>query len=494
MFKHKLYALKIVCLTLITVMIVYTINNIMTPKYYFNEYWPTTTGLKGFYNMEENSIDVLFLGTSHAASAYNPQAMYDSYGVRSYSLACEQQNLLSSYYWLKEALRFQTPKVVIVDPAIMFVHLGAEDKPLNSDESYTRKAIDAMRWSKVKWEAVNDICKYDENQTVTSYVFLNERYHARWTGLSEEDFSSREMEKHYELKGFVPLDYRGMNAGASYQPYTDTESAGYDNNIAPVMQMYLDKMIDLCNEKGIGLVIAKTPSLEWSIEKRNTMEKYALEKGVIYWDFNDEALYNGCGFDFLNDMNEDEHVNIWGSEKLSSYIGNILCNAYGISGGDHLEQWENTRQYYQEVKNDCTLKNTDDIFEYIDLIKQDRYTVLMAVKGDTEYFLTDELKDKFRELGLEFELSNDDSYCAIISEGKIAEEVAHEPVSLSGTTRNKRVSTKVSSSGYRVGNRASIQIRGGECARNGNGINIVVYSNSTWKVLDTMNYCGTLFR
>lgn len=84
-------------------------------------------------------------------------------------------------------------------------------EPLDTAESSTRKAFDYMRWLPVKWEAVHDICNYDEKQILSSYYFPDIRYHTRWKELEENDFIFGEIAEHYELKGYAPLAKRRGN-------------------------------------------------------------------------------------------------------------------------------------------------------------------------------------------------------------------------------------------------------------------------------------------
>ena len=113
--SHKRYIAKGLCFVLIVGLLVHGINIVLVPKFYVSNMWPTTSGLKGFYQMEENSIDVIFLGSSHSATTFIPQTVYDTNGITSYNLSCEQQSLLTSYYWLKEVYQYQSPKVVVLD-------------------------------------------------------------------------------------------------------------------------------------------------------------------------------------------------------------------------------------------------------------------------------------------------------------------------------------------------------------------------------------------
>lgn len=164
------------------------------------------------------SIDVLALGSSHIVSAFSPQELYNNYQITSYNLGCEQQNLVVSYYWLKEALQYQSPKTVILDVYMLFHYELGEGGGLNTSEACMRKALDYMRWSKVKVEAVETICALDVEQSALSYYLPNIRFHTRWTSLNENDFNFEEMSEHYELKGFSALSGRAV-AMKKYEPF-----------------------------------------------------------------------------------------------------------------------------------------------------------------------------------------------------------------------------------------------------------------------------------
>lgn len=184
--KHIKFMCKCMIFLIILFICVENVYRVIVPKFFFSDIWPTTLTYSKFYEEEEDTIDVIFLGSSHAASSFIPQELYNNYGITSYNLGCEQQNLVTSYFWLKEALRYQKPKAVVLDCYFLFLYSGYE--PLNSAESCTRKALDYMKWSPVKREAVKTICELDQYQSLVSYYLPNIRYHARWMNLSENDF------------------------------------------------------------------------------------------------------------------------------------------------------------------------------------------------------------------------------------------------------------------------------------------------------------------
>lgn len=472
----------------ILIALLFMLTRILVPKYFFDNIWPTTSTYLGFYEMEKNSVDALFFGSSHGVSSISPQEIYDNYGLRTYNLSCEQQNILLSYYWLKEALRYQQPKAVVLDTYFCFPYgeAVAAGEALNSAESTTRKAMDYMKWSDVKCAAVADICKSDKKQTMFSYYFPLSRFHSRWLWLGENDFSYMEMSNHSGLKGYSML--AGRCGNEVYKPFNIGDD-GEITEMVPLMQEYLDKIVDLCNEKGIKLILIKTPSTAGTVQRYNRVAAYAKEKGIEYYDFNENSLYNEIGYNFSADNSDGGHLNYWGAQKVSLKLAEIL-----IADGDLSEtkdsQWENSRESYNKVVQNITLPYITDIAGYLDAVNKEYYTVFMAVKDEASKNLNEELVLKMKELGLSVNLSEQyrKSYYAVISPEEVIEKVSDELISTEGLFRNDRSSYSIKSAGFECGNTCSIIINDTEYAKNLRGLNIVVYDNVYNKVVDSVRF------
>ncbi|WP_029320786.1 hypothetical protein [Butyrivibrio sp. AE3004] len=487
--EHFKFAIRAIAFTLILCFVVTTVNYVVTPKKYYEDSWSTTSTFKGFYKMKRNTVDVLFLGSSHGGAAFNPQVVYDNNGIRSYNLCCEQQNLLVSYYWLQEALRFQNPSAVVLE--LYMLYTFNPDDALNTAESFTRMAIDAMKWSGVKWNCINDICKYDESQTVNSYLFTNERFHTRWMNLAESDFVFASMEKHFELKGFAPLAGRG-GVYPDYQPYLEFDHEQV-TEMHPLMSEYLDKIVALCKEKGIQLILTKTPTTGWDTSKHNTVKKYADENNLEFIDFNENAYYEASKFKYSRNMSDDWHCNIRGAKKLSKYMGNTLLNDYDVAGIED-EQWSSTKDYYKQVLEDCELQNISDLGKYINLLANPRYTVFLAGQSDVSYCLDDEAKAEFAKLGFDLSMEEGESFCGIKSEEILEQQHDTDMVRSVGSIRKSRVDYSIVSKGEYAGNESSIMIDNEDYSLHVDGINIVVYCNDTRRVIDRAAYVGALYR
>ena len=98
--KHWKFIEKSVVFLCVLCICVKLVFQLIVPKFFRDNAWPTTSTYLGFYQMAENSIDVLCFGSSHAASFFLPQELYNKCGIRSYNLGCEQQNLITSYCWI----------------------------------------------------------------------------------------------------------------------------------------------------------------------------------------------------------------------------------------------------------------------------------------------------------------------------------------------------------------------------------------------------------
>ena len=473
--KFMLKGIVFICILCSCIEIVF---QIIMPKLFYQEMLPTTLAYTGFYAMEENTIDVIFLGSSLAATSYIPQELYNNYGITSYNLSSEKQSPIISYFWLKEALCYQHPKALVMDVYFFFYN---NDNPHNTQEIYIRRALDYMKWSPVKLEAIKTICELDDEQSKYSYYFPNIRYHTRWTELTEEDFSYSVMSKEYALMGYAPLaDCYGIDG---HGPYAD-EVSETETDMPSLMKEYLDKIVELCNQEEISLILTNTPIASADIGRFYTMQEYADEHNLLFIDYNDGNIYEDLEFDFVTDSYDSAHVNLWGAKKITNYIGDVLTSQYNI-GANFDEQWENSKKVYEEVEKDCELQLITDINEYIPALEDDRYSVFISARGYFVACLSEETILKLRELGLEVNLQTDPTkenfYCyfAVLADGQAEEYIGYDERTLSSSIRNGEVTYDITGTG-------SIIIDGVEKSMKRNGLKIVVYNNKTRKVIDSV--------
>ena len=481
-----LTGIKAICFILLFALTIYGLDAMLTPKHMYDEREPHTEGYRGFYNMQKDSIDVIILGTSHAASGFNPQDFYHKEKLRTYNLASSGQPVWMSYYWLKEALKYQSPKVVIFDVNYLFSD--------NEDETLNRKGLEDMRLGKVKWDAIHTAVATDNivKENVLSYLLPFFRYHSRWSSdLKENDFKPVTVETPSALKGF--WYYQLISYYEGYEPF-DPNTDHKKSDFTESSMKYFEKIRKLCKDHGIQLVLAKTPTQAFSVEQHNTMQDYASLHKLPFYDFNDVSLYNACGYDFHMDMDDaggsNAHANPSGARKMSYYLASeIISNGWCSAKED--TQWDKTEKYNDELYKGFELHNADNLEKYLSMLKDKNYTIMIAAKDDAASGLTDQIRTKLHELGLSFDWKDAyrKGYLAVIDKGNVVfEQSSDQMITYEGTFRNHLERLQMSSAGFDAGNTSSIMINGTEQSLNRRGLNVVVYDNFRKCVIDTVNF------
>ncbi len=465
-------------------------TRIIIPEYFTDRDWPVTVSRRGFYELEDHTVDVLFLGSSAGTTSFIPQELYNNYGITSYNLSCEQQSLMTTYYWLEDAFNTQSPQAVVLEAKMLFLTAGGIGTKINSPESCTRKAIDSMEWSLSKVKAIKDICRADQEQSSLGYFFPAVRYHSRWSQLTQKDFLAYyfTMRNRYELKGYDPFDKKNKNE--NWIPYRAGATVQYSEEF-PGMGEYLDKIISLCKEKGTRLLLVYIPSTEATLERHNVLQCYADKNGLSLIDFNEFDTYNKSGFVFTEDGNGGSHPNLWGAKKLTNFIGDILRNEYHISGKQD-PQWEETRQAYKDIQEDFELRETTDINEYLSLLceNRNRYDILISARDDATAGLKDSTIGLLGSLGLNADLKDNyrAGYLAALSPDGIYEKLGYEKLNMNGTISDLDYRYSMTSGGYEHGNTSSIMIDGIEYSKNHRGLNFVVFDENRMKVIDQVSF------
>ncbi len=477
---------KFISFSLILIISLIEINKILEPKFILqNSEWPTTSSYNQFYKMNRESIDVIFLGSSVAASAFIPQEIYNDFGITSYNLASEQQSIFLSYYWLKEALRYQNPKIVILDAR--FVSKLHPESPINTTEGLTRKCLDPMKWSGVKREAVHKLCELDTTQSELSYYLTNIRFHTRWSDLKECDFNKKMSESSYDMRGYVPITSDGPETYITYEQ-EDTEIRA---EFHPLMMEYLDKTVNLCKQNNIHLILVDLPGNNMMNDGvNNSLTEYASDKGIDYYNLCKTEYYNRIGA-VLPHENIIIHENVWGAIKLSKFIGDMLLNDYGLEPVMD-EQYETTKPNYEHTINNANLVRITDPVEYLQNLKDQNYAVFIVAHGDSSRVLAHApITNAMIDLGLQCSFVNNPkcSYVAVINgEGIEYEEVSEEPIKYTGCIKKPRLLFELESDGSSSKASSSVIIGGEQSSKMNQGLNIVVYDKATYRIIDSVTF------
>ena len=122
------------------------------------------------------------------------------------------------------------------------------------------------------------------------------------------------------LMGYAPMTADGP---ASYTTYEQKDPA-VTTEFVPLMQEYLDLIVELCKENDIRLMLVDLPGNEMNDAINNTRAAYAEKNGIEYYNLCSTEYYNKIGA-VLPRENVVSHENIWGAIKTSRFVGSILA-------------------------------------------------------------------------------------------------------------------------------------------------------------------------
>lgn len=271
-----------------------------------------------FYAQE--NIDVLFLGASHMYRTINPQIADSLLELNTFNLGSSNQTIDESYFMLKEALKENNIKKVYleVNPVI----LRLKDEPTTSIMILS----DYMKPSFNKINFILNCAARDNYHNIFSKARRNSTnfsFHIIKKKLSKEYKSYdyiKSSDEYYFGKGFV---YNENNLAEDYKLPDNKWKKYYThidlNDISQRQMEYLNKMISLCNQEEIQLILFTAPMPEKTMNTCDNfmdfvqyMKEFSRNSDITYTDFNleysldldntyfsDYNHLNGRGADFF---------------------------------------------------------------------------------------------------------------------------------------------------------------------------------------------------
>lgn len=138
---------KITACILVAVLLIgalYIVQRLLVPKY---QTGIVEGSMVEEYYKDRSDHEVLFVGDCEVYENFSTIELWRKYGITSYIRGSAQQLTWQSYYLLEDALKHETPKVVVFNVLAL-----KYNEP--QSEAYNRMSIDGMKWSMSK---VNDI-------------------------------------------------------------------------------------------------------------------------------------------------------------------------------------------------------------------------------------------------------------------------------------------------------------------------------------------------
>ena len=280
-----------------------------------------------FYALEPNSLDMVFIGSSHPYCTFDPEIIDAGLGTRSFQMGTPNQCPDTSYYELREILKYQSPKYVVMEIYWDVLDDGFELKQANSffevvksndiKEEYIKKGFplsDKVKYSLLPIRYQQDYFAYEGNEMQKD---IEQKY-----GVAKKQTEVQQGEEYYRSKGYVYSNQ--LMISTEYNTTNQFRGLdGKDFEIDSHQKKYLDLIVELCREQNIELVFVTAPVANVSMEYiqnydaiNKVVSDYAAENNVPYIDYNMENIQRNL----LTNENfrDDAHLNHSGVEIIDA--------------------------------------------------------------------------------------------------------------------------------------------------------------------------------
>lgn len=296
----------------------------------------TRNNISGYYAEPKNSLDVVFIGTSGTMSAYVPMQAYEDYGYTSYNFCTNERTVESITYSIKEALKTQSPELLVIDVRPLIRKVTLKQLWEEGDTASVRYNTDGYRYSldrvKFLWENL------PHNTGSLPYYLDIILYHNQPLNWKNWNGAYKFINRGYNFMGWegdIPV------------PEINDDIVPLDENL----DAYLDEIIAACKQidsrtKVLFLYYPYRIAMynDYMSENVNYVQQKVQDAGFPFID--GEEYYDEIGLDASRDFQNGGHWNIFGAEKITTWLSARLVNDYDLPdhrGTPEYAAWDNDR-------------------------------------------------------------------------------------------------------------------------------------------------------
>lgn len=307
--------------TIIFCLIFAGFSNLFTPKADANTEGMSAMVTKAYLAEERDTIDVLFLGNSNMYRAFNPIQLWQEQGITSCDIGMPGSNTVELYRKAVDFMKYQKPKMIVVETDCMFDGVNVFDANGNlivskstKIESKVKERMDAYKNS---FDNLDDAI-----MSGISYRWPLMKYKHRWKRIKSRDFTDEKGKYKFVAKGYVNgVEKKPFKYGATYMGVNDGSTADISSN----SDIYIKKLNELCKANDCQLVLVSVPCGKyWNWQKHNAAQKFADENNIKFLDFNVETQlipefsWKNCSRD------GGTHINGKGAKYVTHAMGRYL--------------------------------------------------------------------------------------------------------------------------------------------------------------------------
>lgn len=318
--------------------------------------------LGDFYQLEDDSVDCIFFGSSVVQRDYVTPVAFHDYGIPAYQLATGTQPFILTKYLMIEAQKTQSPKLFVVEMK------GVNKRADWVGDIHIRRVVDNMQPSLNRLRSIRAVTSYvpedmnDVDSSGLSYYFPLIKYHSLWNPSTR----IRNFEELDYYTGYSPkLEYTFKIKPAHHIPY-DEHTLQIDEPTEEV----LNDLLDYCDTLDGIDVLFVIPPYQASADgmgKMNYAKAIVEARGYEVLNLLPDEKREEIGLDDRTCYYDREHLNYYGSLLYTDYFFNYIKENYGLEdkrGVPGHEPWE---REYERLMNDLETRYS---VRYIDMMSE----------------------------------------------------------------------------------------------------------------------------
>lgn len=289
----------------------------------------TKSRFDDFYALEKNSLDMVFIGSSHSYCTFDPENFDNELQILSHQMGTPLQHADTSYFELLEILNYQKPKIAVME---LYWDVLDDDFEMKQANSF----FEVLKNKELKNQYIKEVFPISEKfkytflpirfqQDYFAYISNKiEKYFENKFGVSKQITTTANGIEEYRSKGYVYCDTIIPEA-EFYETNQFKNFDGKDWDFSKTQKKYLDKIVELCNKNNIELIFVTAPVANVSMEIiknydniNKKLSEYAQSKNIKYIDYNiinkQEKLLKNKNF------RDDAHLNDSGVKIVDSHF------------------------------------------------------------------------------------------------------------------------------------------------------------------------------
>ncbi len=273
--------------------------------------------IMNLYEQPEDTVDVLVLGTSLGYAGINTNVLWEEYGIAAYDLCGAEQPFWVSRFYLEEALKTQSPSLIILDAKASTYTLEY------SPRGRTILSTFGIRDHGVRMRAIR-ACVAEED--FWSFAVAWPQIHTNYKTINADSFR-------------YPPDNGGR--GSNWKGYienTQTEqhqrpSLVWTDTRVPMQErqrFYLEELLTIAREAGIPVMVVGIPNPDYANDHLRYNDLFAVAKayGATVINYNDPN--ERVRMTYSSDFADWQHLNVKGSVKLTRRLGSDILKLWEL--------------------------------------------------------------------------------------------------------------------------------------------------------------------